>query len=119
MGGGSEALYREGESWDYTSGQLAELASYQDAYLERDSWFDSISTYIANKKETTTADILQFAIEISLDRINNGHQRWVGRLMRSLGWETKQTTRNKNGSRKPIRLWINPAPDFQQALDDF
>ncbi len=112
-------LYKEGETWEYTSGQLAKLATYQDEFLERDSWYESISTFILDKKETSTSNILQFAIDIPLDRVNNGHQRRVGRVMRSLGWEQKSTTRDVNGHRKSIRLWLNPEPDFKPPASDF
>ncbi|WP_186539646.1 VapE domain-containing protein [Synechococcus sp. BIOS-E4-1] len=112
-------LYREHEPWEYTSGQLAELATYQDDFLERDSWYESISSYISDKKDTTTSNILQYAINIPLDRVNNGHQRRVGRVMRSLGWEYKQTKRTIDGKRKSVRLWLNPEDPKQSASSDF
>ena len=95
-------LYRDGQQWEYTSGQLVELSAYQDDFLERDSWFDAVVSYISNKKMVTTADILRTAIDLGLDKVNNGHQRRVGRVMRSLGWEN--TSRKVNG--KSTRVWI-------------
>ena len=91
--------------------QVSWLSSLQilNEFLERDSWWDSISSFVADKRETTTSNVLQYAIDMPLDRINNdGHQRRVGRVMRSLGWELKSTSREVNGKRKSVRLWVNP-----------
>ena len=112
-------LYREGETWEYTSGELAQLSNYQDEFLERDSWWDSISSFVADKRETTTSNVLQYAIDMPLDRINNGHQRRVGRVMRSLGWELKSTSREVNGKRKSVRLWVNPDKTTVTSPSDF
>ena len=95
-------LYRQGEQWEYSSGQLAQLAKYQDEFLERDSWFECVSNYVSDKEMMTTADILRNAIDIDLDKTNNGHQRRVGRVMRAMGWE--YTTRKVNG--KSVRVWL-------------
>ena len=95
-------LYRRGEQWEYTTGELAQLVTYQEDYLERDSWWEAIASFISDKPMISTANILQSAIQLDLDKINNGHQRRVGRVMRALGWE--------NGSRKingkSTRVWI-------------
>ena len=112
-------LYREGETWEYTSGELAQLSNYQDEFLERDSWWDSISSFVADKRETTTSNVLQYAIDMPLDRVNNGHQRRVGRVMRSLGWELKSTSREVNGKRKSVRLWVNPDKTTVAGPSDF
>ncbi len=110
-------LYKDGETWEYTSGQLAELASYQEEFLERDSWHDSIVSYISDKNHLTTADILRNAIDIPLDRTNNGHQRRVGRVMRSLGWN--YSTRKVNG--KSTRVWVRTeeADPVREIESDF
>ena len=110
-------LYREGQQWEYTSGQLADLSQYQDDFLERDSWYDAINTYISDKAMVTTAEILRNAIDIGLDRITNGHQRRVGRVMRAMGWEN--TSRKVNG--KSTRVWLRPkgAAEITQIVSDF
>ncbi len=107
-------LYREGTPWEYTSGQLAQLSSYQDEFLERDSWFDSITQYIVDKDKVQTSEILRNAIDIPLDRINNGHQRRVGRVMRSVGWES--TARTIKG--KSVRLWARTPNASTQTIVD-
>ena len=94
-------LYRDGQQWGYSSGELAELANYQDDFLERDSWFDAIAAYVSYKPQVTTGDILKFTISIDLDKINNRHQRRAGRVMRSLGWEN--SSRRVNG--KSSKVW--------------
>ena len=110
-------LYRQGQQWEYTSGQLADLANYQDDFLERDSWHDAITTYISDKTMVTTADILRNAIDIGLDRINNGHQRRVGRVMRAMGWDNQ--SRRVNG--KSTRVWLRPkdAAEITEKVSDF
>ena len=95
-------LYRQGQQWEYSSGQLAELSKYQDDFLERDSWWDAVVAYVNDKTTITTGDILRFAIDLDLDKINNSHQRRVGRVMRALNWEN--TSRRING--KSQRVWI-------------
>ena len=110
-------LYREGQQWEYTSGELADLSQYQDDFLERDSWYDAINTYISGKTMVTTADILRNAIDIGLDRINNGHQRRVGRVMRAMGWDN--SSRKVNG--KSTRVWLRPkvAVEITEKLYNF
>lgn len=110
-------LYRGGQQWEYTSGQLAELSAYQDDFLERDSWWDAVVSYVSDKSMVTTGDILRFAICLDLDKITNGHQRRVGRVMRALGWEN--TSRKVNG--KSQRVWVRPKDSEQipPKLSDF
>lgn len=110
-------LYRQGECWEYTSGELSELAKYQDDFLERDSWFDAIVSFISDKQLISTSDILRCAIDIGLDKINNSHQRRVGRVMRSLGWEN--SSRKING--KSTRVWLRPknAESVTENTSDF
>ncbi len=95
-------LYREGQQWEYSSGQLSELSKYQDDFLERDSWWDAVVSYVSDKTTISTGDILRFAIDLDLDKINNSHQRRVGRVMRALDWEN--TSRRING--KSQRVWV-------------
>ncbi|MDA9889410.1 virulence-associated E family protein [Synechococcus sp. AH-224-G16] len=111
------ALYKAGEPWEYSTGQLAQLASYQDAFMERDAWFGAIYSYISDKEHVTTADILANAIELSVSNINNGHQRRCGRVMRTLGFE--QSPRRING--KSTRVWIRTkkAAALKENLSDF
>ena len=103
-------LYREGEQWEYNTGQLAEISVYQDDFLERDPWHGKIETYVANKQYPITADILENAIEISVSNIHNGHQRRCGRVMRALGFEN--CTRKMNG--KSQRCWARTAKATEQ-----
>ena len=95
-------LYRQGEGWEYTTGQLAQLAVYQDQFLERDAWFGAIEAYVADKEYPATADILANAIDIDVAHTNNTHQRRAGRVMRALGFE--QSSRRING--KSRRVWV-------------
>ena len=110
-------LYREGQQWEYTSGELADLSQYQDDFLERDSWYDAINSYISDKRMVTTAEILRNAIDIGLDRITNGHQRRVGRVMRAMGWDN--SSRKVNG--KSTRVWLRPkdAAEITEKISDF
>lgn len=105
-------LYREGQQWEYTSGELAQLSAYQDDFLERDSWYDAISTYVVDKQMVTTSEILRNAIDIDLDRINNGHQRRVGRVMRAMDWDN--SSRRING--KSTRVWLR-GKDAQEIIE--
>lgn len=111
------ALYRQGEAWEYTTGELAQLSTYQEDYMERDSWYDAINTYISDKTMVTTAEILRNAIDIGLDRITNGHQRRVGRVMRGMGWDN--SSRKVNG--KSTRVWLRPkdAVEITEKISDF
>lgn len=107
-------LYKEGQQWEYTSGQLAELATYQDDFLERDSWWDAVTAYVSDKTMMSTADILKFAIDLDLDKINNGHQRRIGRVMRALDWEN--TSRRING--KSTRVWVRTDAAISKSADN-
>ncbi len=110
-------LYKQGEPWEYSTGQLAQLASYQDQFMERDAWFGAIEKYVVDKKHPTTAEILANAIELEVGHINNGHQRRCGRAMRAMGFE--QGTRKING--KSVRVWVRTkkADSLKENLSDF
>ena len=110
-------LYKQGEPWEYSTGQLAQLATYQDAFLERDAWFGSIEAYVADKEFPATAEILANAIEIDVCHTNNGHQRRCGRVMRSLGFE--QSVRKVNGKSKRVWVRTQKAVDLKENLSDF
>lgn len=110
-------LYKQGEPWEYSTGQLAQLATYQDAFLERDAWFGSIEAYVADKEFPNTSEILANAIEIDVAHTNNGHQRRCGRVMRSLGFE--QSVRKINGKSKRVWVRTKKAAELKENLSDF
>lgn len=73
--------------------------------------------FLSDKQMVTTAEILQFAISLDLDRINNGHQRRVGRVLRALGWENS----SRKVSGKSQRVWTrtDSAEPFVESPSDF
>ena len=85
--------------------------------MERDAWFGAIDSYVIDKAHPTTADILANAIQLDVSKINNGHQRRCGRVMRTLGFEL--SPRKING--KSVRVWVrtDKAQSLQENLLDF
>ena len=110
-------LYKNHEPWEYSTGQLAELSSYQNEFLEMDSWTDAIAAYVQDKQYPTTAQILQNAVDISVGQTHNGMQRRCGRVMRTLGFEA--SSRRVNG--RSTRVWVrtDSAKAISNSLTDF
>ena len=53
----------------------------------------------------TTADILQFALQLKPSKHTRRGQMQVGRIMRSLGWQKSRQIWNAG---RPVRPWVRP-----------
>jgi predicted P-loop ATPase len=106
--------FKAGDRTEFTSGELVNLTSYQDDWLEVDTWALDVTNQLKEVAETTSTKILTDIVGIPLERQNTGHRRRVGAILRGMGWKQKNTTR----AGVKVRLWVNPNPTLTR-LDDF
>ena len=107
--------YRAGQSWEFSTGELAALSDYQSDFMEIDAWADTILSSVSKSKEVTTANILLNTIGVGLDKQNTSHRRRVAAVMKGAGWKQLNTTRQG----RKVRLWVNPDPTVAIPLGDF
>lgn len=107
--------YHDGYPSEFTSGELAALAEYQQDFLEQDSWSDSILTWVNSKDEVTIPQVLTDAVGLSLDRHQTQHRRRAASILKTNGWRLLNTTRRG----RKVRLWVNPDKTVKRQLNDF
>lgn len=107
--------FKQGLRTEFNSGELATLTTYQDAWLEVDTWQDDILRGLKDMHEVTTTKILTDVVGIALERQNTTHRRRVAAILRNAGWKQKNTTR----AGRKVRLWVNPVPTVRRDLCDF
>lgn len=107
--------FKQGMRTEFNSGELATLTTYQDDWLEVDTWQDDVLRGLKDMHEVTTTKILTDVVGIALERQNTGHRRRVAAILRNAGWKQKNTTR----SGRKVRLWINPDPTVRRNESDF
>jgi predicted P-loop ATPase len=110
----AEALHRfnAGERWHPTREEEREhFIPEQDARRIVDGWLYPIMDWLDDVdqrliNEFTVTDILQGAVKVELNRIDNnsGMSMRIGRLMAELGWKRKKSTGRIN------RVWVYKRP---------
>lgn len=92
-------LYRSGEPWWYMP--VEETRAEQESRRVADVWEEAIGFYLATKKETTLADVLEYGLSLETNKIQPQDQNRAARALRSLGWENTAATRDG----KRIKIW--------------
>ena len=98
--------YRNGENYEYTSGELEELSLYVKQFADPDPWEEIILDYIKDKEEVKVHDILNGPLDfaqkkLQLTRKESGR---VTSILEHHGWRLLKTTR----ARESVRLWVRP-----------
>lgn len=111
--------YERGESWEITSGELAQMHSYIQQFNISDPWEDLIANYVDSRDEVTTTEVLIHALNFMPQNTTRKDSSRVASILQMLGWRRSVTTRkDKTGKAKSIRLWRGPEPDISTSLDD-
>ena len=105
--------YRSGESYEFNSGEIAQISEYIQEFGDPDPWMEKISNYVALKPEVTAADVLTQALDLDPRAQGRREARRVADVLQTLGWRRLNTSRKDpvTGKTKSVRLWIRPQDD--------
>jgi predicted P-loop ATPase len=117
------AAYRNHESHEFTSGEIADIFEYIQEFGDPDPWLDKIASYVAIREEVRTADVLTNALELDPRSQGRRESRRVADVLQSMGWRRLVTSRqDPNGKSKSVRVWQRPKNDplsESHILNDF
>ena len=117
------AAYRNGEHYEFNSGEIAAIADYIQEFGDPDPWMDKVSAYVSIRSEVTAAEVLTHALD--LDPRNQGRReaRRVADVLQAMGWRRLVTSRkDESGKSKSVRIWQRPKNDpltEDHILNDF
>jgi len=116
--------YRAGESYEFNSGEIAQIAEYIQEFGDPDPWMEKISHYVSLKEEVTAAEVLTKALDLDPRQQGRREARRVADVLQTLGWRRLNTSRKDPVSNKvkSVRLWIRPTDDpltEETLLHDF
>ena len=117
------AAYRNGEHYEFNSGEIAAIADYIQEFGDPDPWMDKVSAYVSIRSEVTAAEVLTHALD--LDPRNQGRReaRRVADVLQAMGWRRLVTSRkDESGKSKSVRIWQRPKNDpltDDHILNDF
>lgn len=100
--------YRGGEKWWLDDKALVEAAAdEQRQRYEGDPWDEKIMRWCEGRGSVSTAEILEFALEIPKSMWNQIFQNRVARCLVSSGWKRRQRRRQDDRAK---REWVYMAP---------
>ena len=116
--------YREGVSYEFNSGEIAQIAEYIQEFGDPDPWSEKISAFISVKEEVTAADVLTQALDLDPRQQGRREARRVADVLQTLGWRRLNTSRKDPITKKTksVRLWVRPTDDpltDDHILNDF
>jgi predicted P-loop ATPase len=116
--------YREGVSYEFNSGEIAQIAEYIQEFGDPDPWSEKISSFISVKEEVTAADVLTQALDLDPRQQGRREARRVADVLQTLGWRRLNTSRKDpvTNKTKSVRLWVRPTDDpltEDHILNDF
>ena len=105
--------YRAGESYEFNSGEIAQIAEYIQEFGDPDPWMEKISHYVSLKEEVTAAEVLTKALDLDPRQQGRREARRVADVLQTLGWRRLNTSRKDpvTNKVKSVRLWIRPTDD--------
>ena len=116
--------YRDGHSYEFNSGEIAQIAEYIQEFGDPDPWMEKISHYVSLKEEVTAAEVLTKALDLDPRQQGRREARRVADVLQTLGWRRLNTSRKDpvTNKVKSVRLWIRPSDDpltEETLLHDF
>ena len=116
--------YRDGSSYEFNSGEIAQIAEYIQEFGDPDPWMEKISHYVSLKEEVTAAEVLTKALDLDPRQQGRREARRVADVLQTLGWRRLNTSRKDpvTNKVKSVRLWIRPSDDpltEDHILNDF
>jgi predicted P-loop ATPase len=105
--------YREGNAYEFNSGEIAQIAEYIQEFGDPDPWMEKISHYVSLKEEVTAAEVLTKALDLDPRQQGRREARRVADVLQTLGWRRLNTSRKDpvTNKVKSVRLWIRPSDD--------
>ena len=111
--------FRAGKPYEFSSGEIAEMANYQKQFADPDPWEQSILKFIATKEEVTVDKILMdmngLGFKEKMDKLSRKDSKRVIDVLQANQWRMRKTT--KNG--KTIRPWVNPNPPEKRPDNNY
>lgn len=97
--------YRAGDKWWLDDGALIKAAGdEQDARFQSDPWEPLVDTWLLSRTETTTAEVIEHALQKPVGQWTRADEIRVGAILRRLGWETSRP--RSGGSRRRIYRYV-------------
>ena len=116
--------YRSDASWEFTAGEIAQIAEYIQEFGDPDPWMDKIAAFVSIRNEVTASEVLSKALELDPRSQGRREARRVADVLQSMNWRRRVTSRKDpgTGKSKSVRIWQRPASDpLNEAhiLNDF
>ena len=116
--------YRNGDSYEFNSGEIAQIAEYIQEFGDPDPWTEKISSFCSIKEEVTAAEVLTQALDLDPRQQGRREARRVADVLQTLGWRRLNTSRKDPVTKKTksVRLWVRPSDDpltEDHILNDF
>ena len=93
--GAAIALFRSGESW-YLPKELELVRAEINKEFEGDHpWSDPIRKFLVHQSQVKVGDILEHALDIPKSQWSKGQEMTIAKILKSLGWEKKRTSKEK------------------------
>ena len=116
--------YRDGVSYEFNSGEIAQIAEYIQEFGDPDPWTEKITSFCSVKTEVTAAEVLTQALDLDPRQQGRKEARRVADVLQTLGWRRLNTSRKDPVTKKTksVRLWVRPSDDpltEELILNDF
>jgi predicted P-loop ATPase len=116
--------FRAGESYEFNSGEIAQIAEYIQEFGDPDPWTEKISSFCSVKEEVTAAEVLTQALDLDPRQQGRREARRVADVLQTLNWRRLNTSRRDPITKKvkSVRLWVRPSDDpltEDHILNDF
>ena len=116
--------FRAGESYEFNSGEIAQIAEYIQEFGDPDPWTEKISSFCSVKEEVTAAEVLTSALDLDPRQQGRREARRVADVLQTLNWRRLNTSRRDPVTKKvkSVRLWVRPSDDpltEDHILNDF
>jgi len=105
--------YRNSVSYEFNSGEIAQIADYIQEFGDPDPWWEKISGFVSIREEVTAAQILTEVLDLDPRQQGRRESRRVSDVLQTLGWRRLSTSRKDpiTGKNKSIRIWVRPKDD--------
>jgi predicted P-loop ATPase len=115
--------YRDGEDYEFNSGEIAAIAEYIQEFGDPDPWMDKVASYVSIRSEVTAAEVLTNALDLDPRSQGRRESRRVADVLQAMGWRRLVTSRkDETGKSKSVRIWQRPKSDplpEDHILNDF
>lgn len=105
--------YREGQTYEFSNGEIAQISEYIQEFGEPDPWHDKITAYCSIRSEVHASQVLTDALDLDPRHQGRKESRRVADVLQTLGWRRTVTSRKDpvTGRQKSVRLWLRPKND--------